>query len=585
MSTPQRIHPFAQGATVPWLVFSLLLAAAMPARAIDITVDILGDPVPNDCTPGGCSLREAVTLANSLAGPDRIFLPATPNLPLQLSIPGDTDDANVTGDLDVLDDLEIIGTGVNTTTLVQIAADRVLQTQMDPDQRLVLRGLTIQGGSSAVGGALRSDSLVTIEDVTFVGNEVTNQGGAIYFAGFAAPSIAESRLVLRRVRFENNIATLGNNGFGGAVYAQSSLFNGPFLLIEDCEFIGNQADSAGGAILIRGNTTTNGGDVVVRRSQFSANSSGGRGGGAIYTFSSEFDLKIEDSLFDANTATTTGNATATGGAIYFESAGVADLLRTTFSSNSAPLGGAISHEMSVRLRESHFFDNEAALGGGAVWSDANLVVERSTFQSNNVTSTDSSDPGGGAIGFSADLLDVRRSTFAGNEAFRGGAISFVRGQMALYGSTLVGNTFGMVGRLGTVLRILDETAGNSLQVVNSIIIGTCSFSGAGRQLSLAYNNIEAPNASCRLDTATVSDGNQIAVSSAQVALGTLTDNGGPTLTRLPGAGSIALNQGLEAACTPTDQRNFQRADSSCDVGAVEVGATPQTDEFFRNGFE
>ena len=48
----------------------------------DIVVDVLDDPNPSTCQPGSCSLREAVTLANSRLGPDRILLPASTQLQL-----------------------------------------------------------------------------------------------------------------------------------------------------------------------------------------------------------------------------------------------------------------------------------------------------------------------------------------------------------------------------------------------------------------------------------------------------------------------------------------------------------------------
>ena len=65
----------------------------------------------------------------------------------------------------------------------------------------------------------------------------------------------------------------------------------------------------------------------------------------------------------------------------------------------------------------------------------------------------------------------------------------------------------------------------------------------------------------------------------------LATHGGPTPTRLPGALSIAINAGRESFCTATDQRRFARADASCDIGAVEVGAMPSTGAVFANGFE
>ena len=62
----------------------LLVLAAFPAWAVDIPVDVLGDPAPNGCTTGDCSLREAVTPREQSRRPDACCCRATPGLPLQL---------------------------------------------------------------------------------------------------------------------------------------------------------------------------------------------------------------------------------------------------------------------------------------------------------------------------------------------------------------------------------------------------------------------------------------------------------------------------------------------------------------------
>jgi hypothetical protein len=59
---------------------------------------------------------------------------------------------------------------------------------------------------------------------------------------------------------------------------------------------------------------------------------------------------------------------------------------------------------------------------------------------------------------------------------------------------------------------------------------------------------------------------------ASLPLGSLADNGGPTLTRLPGSGNPAIDGGECVAGITTDQRGIPRPlASQCDVGAVEVG--------------
>jgi hypothetical protein len=54
---------------------------------------------------------------------------------------------------------------------------------------------------------------------------------------------------------------------------------------------------------------------------------------------------------------------------------------------------------------------------------------------------------------------------------------------------------------------------------------------------------------------------------ADAMLGALQDNGGPTPTMMPAAGSVAI--GLGADCPDTDQRGEPRSTTTCTAGAVE----------------
>jgi hypothetical protein len=51
-------------------------------------------------------------------------------------------------------------------------------------------------------------------------------------------------------------------------------------------------------------------------------------------------------------------------------------------------------------------------------------------------------------------------------------------------------------------------------------------------------------------------------------LAELSDNGGPTSTRLPAPGSPVIDAG-GTTCSETDQRGIRRQDGRCDIGAVE----------------
>src|SRR6188472_3264940 len=76
------------------------------AGATDFAVTRTDDPAPNGCLPADCSLREAVLVANALPGTDRIVLPAGL---YQLTIAGTAADDAAVGDLDIDDNVEVLG--------------------------------------------------------------------------------------------------------------------------------------------------------------------------------------------------------------------------------------------------------------------------------------------------------------------------------------------------------------------------------------------------------------------------------------------------------------------------------------------
>src|SRR5437660_359344 len=106
-----------------------LAAALLPAaQAATFTVDSTLDAV--DAHPGDgvcatatnvCTLRAAIQEANALAGADTINVPAGM---YTLSIPGSFEDEAATGDLDITDDLTLIGAGARSTIIDGGGLDR-----------------------------------------------------------------------------------------------------------------------------------------------------------------------------------------------------------------------------------------------------------------------------------------------------------------------------------------------------------------------------------------------------------------------------------------------------------------------------
>jgi hypothetical protein len=144
---------------------------------------------------------------------------------------------------------------------------------------------------------------------------------------------------------------------------------------------------------------------------------------------------------------------------------------------------------------------------------------------------------------------------------------------AIVNSTIIGNTGDDVQTAGLPESILEVSA-STIGGINVI----------QQKLTLTNSVVGDPNAGCITSyggvltvTAPVLSPSASCMPSIQLAanLGPLQDNGGPTPTRLPLAGSPAIDAG---DCTETtDQRELARPATSCDLGAVELqSAYPMT---------
>ena len=85
-------------------VINLALPHATQAAAFVVTKT--ADTNDGECSADDCSLREAVVAANAAAGPDTITVPPGT---YTLTLAGAGEEAAATGDLDITDDVTIIG--------------------------------------------------------------------------------------------------------------------------------------------------------------------------------------------------------------------------------------------------------------------------------------------------------------------------------------------------------------------------------------------------------------------------------------------------------------------------------------------
>ena len=146
----------AEGSSVDLVISS----GPPPPITVNGTIDAVdvnpGDGFCDDGT-GFCSLRAAIMEANALPGPDTLEIPEGTFV---LGITGTGEDAAATGDLDITDDLTIIGAGMDLTIIDGGGNDRVFHIvgaiTVDIDGMKIQNGVAV---GAAGGGVLNEGSL------------------------------------------------------------------------------------------------------------------------------------------------------------------------------------------------------------------------------------------------------------------------------------------------------------------------------------------------------------------------------------------------------------------------------------------
>lgn len=199
--------------------------------------------------------------------------------------------------------------------------------------------------------------------------------------------------------------------------------------------------------------------------------------------------------------------------------------------------------------------------GGAVSSAGTLTLTNVTTSGNATGSGGMGGLGGpggmgGIGGFGCPMGTMGPTGATGTPGApgadgRGGAVATTAGNASLMSATLAGD--------GTGAEVANN-GGGALDLHLAAIDGSC----AGTIFS--SDGVIATGTGCG---GTVAD----------PRLGALRDNGGPTDTRLPGAGSPAIDGGAGLGFPTTDQRGVARPSGGIvDVGAVEV--VPPAFEFY-----
>jgi len=266
----------------------LVLILASVAGADTFTVTRNDDPVPDGCQPADCSLREAVIDANANGLEDTIILSAGT---YALSIPGRDEDAAVTGDLDITQDLEIEGADARSTIIDGGALDRIFE---------VLSG-----------------AVVSVSDLTIRNGLTDGAGGGI--------RNSTGNLTMARCSLIDNIS---DGGLGGGLHGAGT------VLIVESTVKENIAWRGGGL------SQWNGGTLSVVNSTISGNMATDWGGG-VYSANEGTTVQLMSVTITGNVADADDDGFGGGGGLFADSSGVIELGHTIVANNLA-LGGEVS---------------------------------------------------------------------------------------------------------------------------------------------------------------------------------------------------------------------------------------------------
>ncbi len=481
--------------------------------SLDTVDNDVGDGICQDAA-GNCTLRAAISQANATSQEDTIILAAGT---YQLTLVGANENSNISGDLDVLWPVRILGQGAGQT-IIQAGTqrddgiDRVFHVQ-GVTSVLTLEGVTVRYGrtpnaaTNHEGGAIRnaSGSLVIIDSVICCsrtgdgtsGGNGGNGGGISSLQGSVTLSntILYGNLTGRGGDRSDGTGKAGFGGNGGGLYTNETAVS-----ILHSQIYENETGDGG-----TGSNRSDGGDS-------------GFGGGLSVFFGN--NQIFGSAVF--NNKTGNGGA-ATGGG---------------FGGFSGDGGGLHLHGPSV-VSNTVVYSNTVGSGGAVIGDGAGIDINyhESVHIVNSTISGNFGARFGGGIQSKLAPLTIRNSTISGNRAGNGGGIYLATGGITVENSIITQSSPN-----DCISSVTDGITGQN-NLVDNYLSGACSG---------------------------------IASSAVSFFDANLQDNGGNTLTHalLPGSNAVdtGTNNCPDQNGTPLliDQRGAPRPEGpNCDVGAYE----------------
>jgi hypothetical protein len=353
-----------------------------------------------------------------------------------------------------------------------------------------------------------------------------------YIAG--GVSVIIENLTIQNGKETADPTAWNGSGCGVMIDGTSTIVTLNSVTVKNCDNVG--AGGAGAGITLGGTTTT----LYLNNCLIDGNVATTGSAGGLYLSASNGVCQARNTIFNSNTAYSSGGATFLGGTIS------ASFINCTFSNNQAVAGGS----------------------GGAIYSSSAIpVIYSCTFSGNMATGGQ-----GGAIRIGG--ANITNCTFYTNTALNGGAIS--RGTSAaanavyIVNCTISGNSATGGAPAGAGLQNASTTA--LIHMANTVIANSTT----GSDLYLNTASTLSTNQRNYVGTASFTTGSTTFSYSSGANLSTAANNGGLTSTLAVLAGSVLINNGAAVVSGVTipskDQRNLPIS-GTIDIGAYEYNAS------------
>jgi predicted outer membrane repeat protein len=472
---------------------------------LNLLVDTLVDESDGDYSRGDLSLREAIELTNATNYAGVID---TIHFDPILTAHGPATILLTQGELRISDDLTIHGPGANLLTIDASGNDptpdvddglgsRVFNVVGSSTELIdvTIRGLTLTGGDTNQGGAIRNIGNLTVLEAVIDGNTAIHGGGIYHFTPILTSGPQPGRLSVVDSTISNNLARgdefssrgggifVSGNSTSGEVEIIRSVINhntahwgggiasdASLTTITESTITENVADLGSGGGILTGLFASNSyGTTRIDQSTISGNAAAGAGGGI---FSGHDDVEISDCTISNNSAGQAG-----GGAMLRGLGGQSNtrgitISASTISGNSAGYGGGgiYSGYGGITISACSISGNSAGgNGGGALLLDSSgypfnrgLTITASTISGNTAAGG-----GGGIFARNRRGITITAGAFSGNSAaYSGGGIYATgdSGDVTVSGSTISDNSAGNSGG-GAFL------AGRPVHIAQSLVSG------------------------------------------------------------------------------------------------------------------